>query len=102
MFVTLVGHFPNITTLRLGILTPRADEGPVPSLPWPLRGKIHLEDIDSRRFIERLAGLDLEYDGLTIESRSLVAAGDLENMLQLSANTIKYLRLNATLEGRHP
>ena len=41
-FMTLVGYFPNITTLKLAVFTVRPDEGPVPPLSRPLRGKICL------------------------------------------------------------
>lgn len=38
-FVTLVDYFPNITTLRLHSFVLEPDQGPVPILSRPLRGK---------------------------------------------------------------
>lgn len=100
-FVALVGHFPNLTTLRLSPFKLKPDEGPVPPLTRPLRGNIYIHDVgsDCLAFINRLAGLDLEYDGLVIETVSMVDGEVLDSMLQLSASTIKYLRLDAVLGG---
>lgn len=101
MFVTLVGYFPNITRLRLGPSKLQLDEGPVPSLPQPLRGEICLYniDFDSRRFIDRMAGLDMKYDTLIVKSSYSAA---LVSILQLSPNTIKYLSLEIALGREQP
>jgi len=42
-FVTLVNFFPNLRTLQLRSFALGPDEGPVPSLSRPLRGKLHLD-----------------------------------------------------------
>jgi len=96
-FVTLVGYFPNVTTLRLGSFTLTPDEGPVSPLPRPLRGKISIHDIHyhCQELVNRLAKLDLEYDELVIEPFSEMEAVVLESLLQLSARTVKRLRLKA-------
>lgn len=101
MFVTLVSYFPNISILRPGSFKLKPDEGPVPSLPRPFRGKLYITP-GCGKLINRLAGLDLEYDGLVIQTFSVVEAEVLQNILQLSAGTIRYLRLDAILEGEHP
>ena len=103
MFVTLVGYFPNINNLRLGSFKLTPDEWLVPSLSRPLRGRLCIHDIgsDGRKFIDRLAGLDLEYSGLVIEAGDTVRVQVIRSMLQLSASTIRYLRLDAAL-GEHP
>lgn len=41
-FVTLVSYFPNISTLRLGLVKLVPDEEPVPSLPQPLQGEVRV------------------------------------------------------------
>jgi len=41
-FVALVGYFPNIRTLRLRSLILGSDEGPVPALFRPFRGKVNI------------------------------------------------------------
>ena len=41
-FATLVGHFTNLVTLRLGSFTLEPDGGPVPSLSRPLRGQFRV------------------------------------------------------------
>lgn len=103
MFVTVIGYFPNITTLRLGSFTLRPDERPVPPLPRPLRGRIYLYDIGSRwRFIDRLAELDLEYSGLIVQFHSSVVTEHFNRMLRLSEKTVKYLRLDLRFGREHP
>ena len=92
-FVTLVDFFPNITALQLHSLTLEPDEGPVPTLSRPLRGKAHLRDIPPE-FFNRFAKLDLEYEELVINS-SRTEVSRLEGAFQISANTVKFLRLTA-------
>lgn len=103
-FVTLVDYFPNLATLRLGWLTPKPDEGPVPPLSRPFRGTIcicHPAGFDLLRFIDRLAELDVEYDGLFIESPFVAREKPLKSILQLSSGTVKYLRLTVPLPGEY-
>jgi len=104
MFVTLVDYFPNITTLRLSAFTLIPNEGPVPPLSRPLRGKLHVRQSDSRclEFVNRLAKLDLEYEGLVFESPVAVEAKFLETILRISASTVKYLRLDSAIRREHP
>ena len=95
-FVTLVGYFPNITTLQLRSFTLGPDEGPVPSLSRPPRGKLHLHNVQSNHleFLTRLSKLDLEYEELVIGSSSLLSRTSfVERALQISASTVKFLRL---------
>ena len=65
-FVTLVGYFPNMTTLRLDLFDVRPDERQVPQLSQPLRGKIHLGYSGGNciEFIDRLTKSDPEYEEL--------------------------------------
>ena len=104
-FVTLVDYFPNIRTLRLGPVRLEPDEGPIPPLSRPLQGEIHVRFMtpNSLEFFTRLAKLDLEYEGLVIEH---CVVGEetkfLESVLQLSPNTVKYLRLISALRREHP
>ena len=92
-FVKLVGYFPIITTLKLAVFGVRPDEGPVPPLSRPLRGKICVgfARISCMEFFNRFAKLDLEYEELVIGSRMHV--NPLESILRLSTSTVKYLRL---------
>ena len=101
-FITLVDYFPNITALQLGWFIVKPDEGPVPQLSRPLRGKIWLSYVnpDCAEFFSRLAELDLEYEELIIET--YMEAELLETVLQLGASTVKYLRLTAEIEGEYP
>ena len=95
-FVTLVNYFPNITTLQLGSVALEADEGPIPSLSRPLRGRIHFHDVQANRleFLDRFAKLDLEYEELVIGSRSLMWMRSLESVLRISTRTVRFLRLS--------
>ena len=105
-FVTLVNYFPNITALRLRGVKLEPDEGPVPTLSRPLRGKIYIEyshhpGIDCLEFFRRLAKLDLEYEEVVVNFFSLTSSMGidlLESVLQISPTTIKFLRL-LKLEG---
>jgi len=103
-FVTLVDYFPNITTLRLSMLTMDPDEGPVPSLSRPLRGKICLCYIHPGcvEFFNRLAGLDPEYEELVIETCPSMDTKLLESILQFGASAVKYLRLTTQLQREYP
>ena len=68
--VTFVDYFPNIISLELDPAAMRPDEGPVPSLSQPLRGKLHVHEVgnDCLELLDRFATLDLEYEGLIIDS----------------------------------
>ena len=95
-FVALVGYFPNITTLELGGFELKPDEGPVPSLSRPLRGKVSLwENIpDCLEFLDRFSKLDLEYEELQLGSfDSSVVTDFVESAFQISPSTIKILRV---------
>ena len=99
-FVTLVDYFPNITTLRLCLLDLELDEGPVPPLSRPLRGKAHVGyascfESGFREFCDRFAELDLEYEELVIEAPGSTLRGTafLGTALKISASTVKFLRL---------
>ena len=103
-FVTLVKYFPNITSLQLGSTSLRPDNGPVPPLSRPLRGMISIlcPKPSFQEFVNKLAKLDMQYERLVIES-SIRASGDvLKSILQLSASTIKYLRLVVPAQGNSP
>ena len=71
-FVTLVGYFPNITTLRLHSFMLIPDGRPVPSLSQPLRGKLRIYEVpeQSLEFFGRFAELDLEYEELRSEEHT--------------------------------
>ena len=101
-FVTLVDYFPNIATLDLGSFVLEPDEGSVPPLSRPLRGKVHIyyPRSDSLEFLNRFAKLDLEYEELVIETNLwiLTEIEFVESALQISASTVKFLRLAADPE----
>jgi len=106
-FVTLVDYFPNITALQLGLFSLEPDEGPVPSLSRPLRGKISIfpSHPNCFEFIDRLAMLDLEYEELVIEPAFMfefARAGFLERILQFGASTVECLRLLCGPEREYP
>ena len=95
-FVALVDYFPNIRVLQLRPEGLKPDEGPVPTLSRPLRGKVYVDCVqaDCYRFLDRFARLDLEYEGLVIDSSVRpLGTGFLQSALQISASTVKYLRL---------
>ena len=103
-FVTIVDYFPNIATLRLRALDLEPDERPVPSLSRPLRGKVHVHYVnhfqaDFSEFCKWFAKLDLEYEELVIESPGSTFGETefLESALQISANTVKFLKLTTEL-----
>lgn len=101
-FVTLVNYFPNVTTLELGSFVLEPDGGPIPSLSRPLRGKLHLHEVETDHlvFLNRFAKLDLEYEELVIESSDFIftEAKFVESAIQMSTNTVKFLRLNVELD----
>ena len=96
-FVTLIDYFPNITTLVFAyspVIEP--DQGPVPSLSRPLRGKIQIHDAkaDCLEFFNRFAKLDLEYEEMVISTYAhLLETKILESVLRISTSTVKFLRL---------
>jgi len=97
-FVTLVDYFPSIRTLQLHSFVLEPDEGPVPSLPRPPRGRLHIEYVlpDRLEFFNKFVKLELEYEELRVDS---LDAGTefLESALQISSNTVKYLKLATEL-----
>ena len=102
-FVALVDFFPNMVTLQLHAFVPEADEGPVPSLSRPLRGKVYLRHIAGRSCLEllnRFSKLDLEYEELVIDFAlsSFTRAAFLESALRVSSSTVKFLRLTADID----
>ena len=103
-FVALVNYFPNITSLRVGRLALKLDEGPVPTLSKSFGGKIwvHCSVPSGCELLDRLAMLDLEYDELIVETSNDVTTDVLESVLRVSAGTVRYLRLTAPLGGKHP
>ena len=105
-FATLIGYFPNITTLELDSFNLEPDNELVLSLSRPLRGKLRVRDGhgDCLKFFNRFAKLDLEYEELVISSGSsmFVEMAFLNSALKLSANTIKFLRVTTEPEGEQP
>ena len=96
-FVTLIDYFPNISTLKFSKFAVKPDEGPVPPLSRPFRGKICVGYASANcvEFFNRFAKLDLEYRELVIGFR--MRAELAEAILKLSTSTVKYLRLKAGL-----
>ena len=95
-FVTLVDCFPNITSLELGKVILKPDEGPVPVLSRSLRGKVHIwgAQVGRSEFVDRFAKLCLEYEELVLDSFYYsMGSTFLEDALQISTNTVKYLML---------
>lgn len=97
-FVALVDYFPKVTTLRPRSFVLEPDEGPVPPLSRPLRGKLHVTCIRTDRsdFFDRFAELDLEYEDLEIDYFVLSTAAKsefLQSALQISKTTVKSLRM---------
>ena len=107
-FMTLVGYFPNITTLELRSFELEPDEGPVPSLSRPLRGKLCIRDIHDHclEFLDRFAKLDLEYEELVIDASFLFIPTPesrfLESALRISTGAVKFLRLTVELRCEQP
>ena len=98
-FVTLLGYFPNITTLRLDTFVLEPDERPIPSLARSLRGKLHVRDIDDRRSmaIDRFAKLNLEYEELVINFPPRYYMEVMKRVLRISTSTVKSLKLTGEL-----
>ena len=105
-FVTLVDYFPNVRTLRLGLTELEPDERPIPPLSRPLRGKLLVHHVrsNSLKFLDQFAELDLEYEELIIGSLPslFMRTRFLESALQISTNTVKFLRLTAELRCEQP
>ena len=93
-FVTLVDYFPNIRTLLLRSLVLKPDEGPVPTLSRPLRGKAHIHvQSNHLEFFDRLSELNPEYEELVIDAfYHRAEQKSLEKVLQISPRTVKFLR----------
>jgi hypothetical protein len=98
-FATLVDYFPNITTLEIRSFELAPDYGRAPTLSRPLRGKIHIGEVDSLEFFNQFAKLDLKYEELEIDPLSdSLGIAFLDSALQISPSTVKYLRLGAPPE----
>lgn len=95
-FMILINCFPGITTLRLCSPELEPDYGPVPSLSLSLRGKVCIQDFGGRangsKFLNRFAKLDLGYEESSI-GPLFTETRFLESALQISTNTLKFLRL---------
>ena len=97
--ISFIVSFPNITSLKLdptSVLVP--DEGPVPLLSRPLRGKLHLSGTqhDCLEFFNRFAEVVLGYEELVIDRHSMVTGAVFaESALRTSLRAIKILRLTA-------
>ena len=99
-FVTVVDYFPNITTLQLCSFELEPDKRPVPRLSRPFRGKVHVYAQDNfSEFLDRFAKLNLDYEKLVINTPFSVFPETkfVENALQISTGTIKFLKLTAEL-----
>ena len=100
-FMTLVNYFPNIRSLQLCLLVVVPDEGPVPSLSRPLRGKLRIHSgvrANISEFFNHFAKLDLEYEELAVGSPSSYADPRfLETALRISTSTVKSLRITYRL-----
>lgn len=95
-FVALVDYFPNIRTLHLRLLVLEPDEGPIPTLSRPLRGKVHIGCVQvcCSEFSNLFSKLDLEYEELVVETPGhFMGTEYLRSALQLSPSTVKFLRL---------
>ena len=100
-FVALVDYFPNIATLRLRPPELEPDEGPVPSLSRPLRGKLHIREAYANcpEFFDQFSKLDLEYEEFIIDT-PLTMFGEtefVESALQIGTSVVKSLKLTAQL-----
>jgi len=102
-FVALVDYFPNIVTLQLSPSILEPDEGSVPPLSRPLRGKLQVDHaLVCSELIDRFATLDLEYEELVISSWSCLSTRAMQSSLQLSPDTVKYLRLLPDPQREYP
>ena len=104
-FATLIGYFPNITTLELDSFNLEPDNELVPSLSRPLRGKLELNfdwlRTNSPEFVNRFAKLELEYEELVIKSPNSIWTDTefLQSSLRVSTSTVKFLKVIAELES---
>jgi hypothetical protein len=99
-FVTLVGYFPNISTLQLELSALDPYEGPVPPLSQPLRGEIYIRYTNPnwQEFLSQFSKLNSEYDRIVVDFSLLVVGAEaLESALQLDTSGLKCLRLEARL-----
>lgn len=95
--MTTVDYFPNLRTHQLKLLVQEIEEAPVPTLSRPLRGRIHVGQVDYLQFFNRFAQLDLEYEELVIDPDFIfLEIPFLNSAIQISASTVKFLRLAAT------
>jgi len=100
-FVTLVNYFPNITSIQLGSLVLKPDEGPVPTLSRPLRGKVHIWGAHAGclELLDRFVKLNLEYEELVLDTfSSHMDTAFLESALQMSTRSVRFLRLTVKVE----
>jgi hypothetical protein len=100
-FVTVVDYFPNITTLQLSLFDLSPDEGPVPPLSRPLRGKVQVFEVRGHclEFFDRFGKLDLAYEELVINSPFLsLTAKFLESAFQVGTSTVSFLRLTVDIQ----
>ena len=95
-FVTLVDYFPNLRSLLLRSFRLEPDEGPVPPLSRPLKGKVHFCDVTVRglEFFDLFSKLDLEYEELIIDRAEMRC---MERALQIGTSTVKFLRLTSEI-----
>ena len=104
-FATLIGYFPNITTLELDSFNLEPDNELVLSLSRPLRGKLELNfdwlRTNSPEFVNRFAKLELEYEELVIKSPNSIWTDTefLQSSLRVSTSTVKFLKVIAELES---
>jgi hypothetical protein len=96
-FVTLLGYFPNINNLVVRDVSFDVDNRPTPHLPRALRGRLLVcctKERDPEPFIDRFAGLKLEYEELVIMGdydQRLVAA------VEPSLKRLRIIRANCTV-----
>jgi len=100
-FVALVDYFPNIINLQLPKLELEPDEGPVPPLFRPFRGSVCIRDVQLE-FLDRFAKLNLEYEELAIGPSTYENRRYLESALQISMNTVRFLRLGTEIRCEQP
>ena len=89
-FVTLLAYFPNIRNLQVRGVLFEVDDSPAPHLPHALRGRLFIrcvQERDPEAFIDRFAGLKLEYE-------KLVIMGDYDQRLVAAVeDNLEYLRI---------
>ena len=101
-FVALVDYFPNLRKLELYSHRLQPNDGPVPSLSRPLRGELHLHPSMTTHleFLSQFSKLDLEYEALVIDSSLFGEPSLLETALQISPNTVKFLKMPGKSRGK--